>query len=78
MNWRQVLFLSWIRETGAIPAVLLVTVASQMIPGTAPLVPIGMWVILTTLIVQPPLTPLIAKRLMIADEVTSNTTLEAA
>lgn len=68
MTKNQMLFLSWIRETGAIPAVLLVTVVSQKIPGTEPLLPIGMWVILTTLILQPPLTPWWAKKLGIAED----------
>lgn len=76
MNWKQVLFLSWIRETGAIPAVLLVTVASQAIPGTEPLVPIGMWVILLTLIIQPPLTPIVAKKLGIAEPREHHSVLE--
>jgi NhaP-type Na+/H+ or K+/H+ antiporter len=74
----QLLFLSWIRETGAIPAVLLVTVVSQKLPGTEPLLPIGMWVILTTLILQPPLTPWWAKKLGIAEEDVALESLESA
>lgn len=66
MTRNQVLFLGWIRETGAIPAVLLVTVVGKHITGTDALLPIGMWVILMTLVIQPPLTPWIAKRLNIA------------
>lgn len=67
MGWNHVLFLSWIRETGAIPAVLLVTVVGKHLAGTEALLPIGMWVILATLIIQPPATPWLAQRLRIAD-----------
>lgn len=66
LSIRELLFISFVRETGAIPAVLLVTIVSMGIPGTEPLVPIGMWVILGTLILQPPLTPLVARVLKIA------------
>lgn len=66
MSIEQLLFLSFVRETGVIPAVLLVTIASAGIPGMDGLVPIGMWVILLTLIVQPPLTPWVARRLGVA------------
>ncbi len=63
---RELLFISFVRETGAIPAVLLVTVVSLGIPGLQGLVPIGMWVILATLIIEPPLTPLVARLLNVA------------
>lgn len=68
MSWNQIWFLSWIRETGAIPAVLLVTVVSQHLAGMEALLPIGMWVILATLIIQPPLTPWLAKKLGIVED----------
>lgn len=67
---RDILFISFVRETGAIPAVLLVTIISLGLPGFEPLVPIGMWVILLTLIIEPPLTPLLAKFLKIAIPIT--------
>jgi cell volume regulation protein A len=63
VSWRDIAFIAFVRETGAIPAVLLVVVAAQNIPGTEALVPIGMWVIILTLVVQPPLTPWVAKKL---------------
>lgn len=72
MTWNQVRFLSWIRETGAIPAVLLVTVVSKNIPGLEAVLPIGMWAILATLILQPALTPWVAKKLGIADPVSES------
>jgi cell volume regulation protein A len=66
LHWREVLFLSFIRETGAIAAVLvLFTFASNLIQADL-LFAIAIWVILYTLIIEPPLTPLIAKRLEVA------------
>lgn len=63
LSVRELWFISWVRETGAIPAVLLVTVVSFGLPNMEAFVPIGMWVILTTLMVQPALTPFVARRL---------------
>lgn len=74
-NIRELLFISFVRETGAIPAVLLVTVVSTGIQGLDGLVPIGMWVILATLIVEPPLTPLVAKYLKVANPISDQKVL---
>ncbi len=63
---RELLFMSFVRETGVIPAVLLMGLGASGIPGTDKAVLIGLWVILLTLVVQPPLTPLVAQRLGIA------------
>ncbi|MEK7648266.1 MAG: cation:proton antiporter [Patescibacteria group bacterium] len=63
---RELWFISFVRETGAIPAVLLVTIVSSGITGLDNLVPIGMWVILLTLVIQPALTPLVARWLKVA------------
>jgi cell volume regulation protein A len=60
---QELLFISFIRETGAIPAVLLVTAVARMATPVPGLVEIGMWVILLTLIVAPPLTPYVARKL---------------
>lgn len=67
MSVKQLIFMAWVRETGAIPAVLLVSVSSLHLPGTVAVVPIGMWVILITLILQPPLTPMLAKKLELVE-----------
>lgn len=67
MTWRELAFISFVRETGAIPAVLLVTIASLALPETNGLLEIGMIVILATLVVEPPLTPWLAKKLSVAD-----------
>lgn len=66
LNSRDLLFISFVRETGAIPAVLLVTIVSLGLPQIDGLLEIGMWVILLTLIVEPPLTPFVAKFLKVA------------
>lgn len=73
---RELLFISFVRETGAIPAVLLVTIVSMGLPGMDGLVPIGMWVILATLIIEPPLTPLIARFLGVAEVMQDERRLE--
>ena len=67
VSWQDMAFMMWVRETGAIPAVLLVVAAGMSIPGTEALVPVGMWVIILTLIIQPPLTPWVAKKLDLVD-----------
>lgn len=73
---REMLFISFVRETGAIPAVLLVTVVSLGIPGLDGLIQIGMWVILATLIIEPPLTPFVAKWLKVADPIEEDQPLD--
>lgn len=76
IGWREMLFISFVRETGAIPAVLLVTVVSLGIPGLDGLVQVGMWVILATLIIEPPLTPFIAKKLGVAEAIKEDQPLD--
>ena len=52
LSRNELLFIAFVRETGAIPAVLLVTaIAHATVPLTG-LVEIGMWVILITLVGQ--------------------------
>lgn len=67
LSLRELLFISFVRETGAIPAVLLITsVAHLAIPADG-LVEIDMWVIPLTLVIAPPFTPYVARKLGIAD-----------
>lgn len=68
-SWRDIWFISFVRETGAIPAVLMVTVASLGIEGLDGLVEIGMWVILLTLIIEPLLTPWVAEKLQVGEAI---------
>ncbi len=65
LSWREVMFLSFIRETGAIPAILILTAVAAGLVGAEFVFAIGMWVILLTLIIEPPLTPLVARYLKI-------------
>ena len=67
LSLRELAFISFVRETGAIPAVLLVTVVATLTTPMKGLVEIGMWVILLTLVLQPPLTAWVARRLGIAE-----------
>lgn len=67
LSLRELLFISFVRETGAIPAVLLVTVVARLSTPVNGLVEIGMWVILLTLIIAPPLTPFVARKLEVAE-----------
>ncbi len=70
LSFKDLLFISFVRETGAIPAVLIVITASSLsgkFPGLEPLVPIGMWVILMTLIIQPIFTAKVAQKLGVAE-----------
>lgn len=63
---QDLLFLSFVRETGVIPAVLLVITASTGLVGSGLILAVGMWVILLTLVIEPPLTPWVAKKLGVA------------
>lgn len=67
LSVRELFFISFVRETGAIPAVLLITAVARLTMPLDGLVEIGMWVILLTLVVAPPLTPFVARRLGIAE-----------
>lgn len=68
LTLKELFFLSFVRETGVIPAVLLVSIKVAGIPGSDVALSIGMWVILLTLILQPPLTPYVAKVLGVATD----------
>ena len=74
--WKEIFFISFVREPGAIPAVLMVTIASLGIGDIRGLVPIGMWVILLTLIIEPILTPWVAKKLRVAEPISDDKKIE--
>ena len=59
----DLLFLSFIRETGIIAAILIVIAATTGVLQSEFIVAVGMWVILITLIVEPPLTPYVARKI---------------
>ncbi|MFW5704172.1 MAG: cation:proton antiporter [Patescibacteria group bacterium] len=66
-NLRDIFFLSFIRETGIIAAILLIIAASYDIIQSEFVIAIGMWVILLTLVLEPPLTPYLARALHVAE-----------
>ncbi len=65
---KDLLFLSMIRETGIIAAILLVIAATYHVIESDFVIAIGMWVILLTLIIEPPLTPWVAKKIGVLKE----------
>jgi len=60
---KDLLFLSLIRETGIIAAVLIVIASSYHIIDSQFVISLGMWVILLTLIIEPPITPYLSKKI---------------
>ncbi|MES2437331.1 MAG: cation:proton antiporter [Patescibacteria group bacterium] len=62
-TFSDLLFLSFIRETGIIAAILLIIAATFSIITSQFVIAIGMWVILLTLVIEPPLTPYIARKI---------------
>lgn len=66
LTLQELAFLSFVRETGVIPAVLLISAFLTGLPGSDTMLAIGLWIMLMTLIIQPPLTPLLARKLGIA------------
>lgn len=73
LSWNDLWFISFVRETGAIPAVLMVTIISLGLKNMDGLIEIGMWTILLTLIIEPLLTPYVARRLQVAEEMQDRT-----
>lgn len=67
LSVQDLLFISFVRETGAIPAVLMLTITAFGLSETEGLVEIGMWSILMTLILEPLLTPAVARYLKVAE-----------
>ncbi len=59
----ELIFLSFIRETGVIAAVLLIILADSKIVDSTLVLSLGMWIILLTLVIEPPLTPLLVKKI---------------
>lgn len=64
---QDILFLSFIRETGIIAAILLIIASAYEIIQSDFVIAIGMWVILLTLILEPPLTPYLSKKIGVAE-----------
>ncbi|MCS7093034.1 MAG: cation:proton antiporter [Patescibacteria group bacterium] len=59
----DIIFLNFVRETGIIAAVLLIIISSSGIVQSDLVIALGMWVIILTLVIEPPLTPWFCRRL---------------
>lgn len=79
INWKEVLFLSWVRMTGAIPAVLVISIMADTSQRswTGPLGPIAIWVIAVTLLIQPATIGWWAKKVGVAIDTSPTRTVEA-
>lgn len=66
LSWREVMFLSFIRETGAIPAILLLSAFAEGLVQAEFVFAVGLWVMVLTLVLEPPFIPLLARKLGIA------------
>lgn len=65
---RDLLFLSFIRETGIIAAILLIIASTYHVIESEFVIAIGMWIILLTLVIEPPLTPFVARKIGVLQE----------
>jgi len=63
LKFKDILFLGMLRETGIIAAILIIIAATNDLIQSSFVIAIGMWVILMTLIIEPPLTPWLAKKI---------------
>jgi len=59
----EIIFLSFIRETGVIAAVLLIILVDSGIVNENIVLSLGMWIITLTLVIEPPLTPILVKKI---------------
>ena len=59
-TWKDILFLSFVRETGVIAAILVILASTSTLIQSDFIIGVALWVILLTLVVEPPLTPVFA------------------
>jgi len=64
----DLIFLSFVRETGIISAILIIIASTYNMINSEFVISIGMWIILLTLVVEPPLTPHLAKTVGVAED----------
>lgn len=69
-NFKERLFMMWVRETGVIPAALSGIIVSMKLPGYEIISSVVFMTILITLIVQASTTKLVAKKLQVLEEET--------
>lgn len=75
-NFREKLFMMWVRETGVIPAALSGIIVSMKLPGYEIISSTVFMTILITLVVQASTTKLVAKKLGVLEEVEEEHKLE--
>ena len=63
LSLKEVTFFAWVRETGVIPAALLISFVALGITHAEEMLSLGIVIILSTLILQPVTTPWLAKKL---------------
>lgn len=69
LTWKELAGLSAVRETGAVPAVLLMSTVAIPGIGSDALLAIGLWVIITTILIPPAITPWLFDQLGIAERI---------
>jgi cell volume regulation protein A len=67
-NLRELLFMCWVRETGVIPAALVALIAGLNLKHYTAIQAVTFMAILITIVVQAGTTPMVAKRLGVAEE----------
>jgi potassium/hydrogen antiporter len=67
-NWREILFMFWVRETGVIPAALAGMIAAEQVPFAKLIGAVTFLAILATILVQASTTPFVANHLRVAVE----------
>lgn len=69
LSFKEILGLAIVRETGAVPAVLIMSLLAIPSVGTPAFLAIGLWVIITTVMILPAITPFIFGKLGIAESI---------
>lgn len=67
-QWREIVFMMWVRETGVIPAALASTAVADHVSGADIIMAVTFLAILGTILVQATTTGTVAKRLSLARE----------
>lgn len=65
---QDLFFLSFVRETGIIAAVLLIIISASNLVDSNFVISLGMWIIILTLIIEPPLTPWLCQKIGLTKE----------
>lgn len=69
LDWKELWGLTVVRETGAVPAVLIMSLATIPGIGSDEFISIGMWVILMTISFPPAVLPWVMRKLNLAEDI---------